>query len=59
MVIFQAPVVLGARALNAFAQAPAARAAEASRLAVIERRAFGDDLMTVYGITSLSPPGAS
>jgi diaminohydroxyphosphoribosylaminopyrimidine deaminase/5-amino-6-(5-phosphoribosylamino)uracil reductase len=53
LVIFQAPIVLGAGALSAFAAAPGALVAEAPRLEVLERRAFGTDLMTVYAITSI------
>jgi diaminohydroxyphosphoribosylaminopyrimidine deaminase / 5-amino-6-(5-phosphoribosylamino)uracil reductase len=47
LVIFQAPVILGHGALNAFAYAPPAVAASVSRMRVVERKAFGDDLMTV------------
>ena len=50
LVIFQAPVLLGAGARPAFGTAPAARAAEAPRLRVVERRAVGDDLLTVYAL---------
>lgn len=52
LVIFQAPIVLGAGALNAFAAAPAALVGDAPRLEVLERRAFGTDLMTVYALTT-------
>ena len=48
LVIFQAPLLLGGGALNAFAGLPSALVREAPRLTVIERRAYGDDLMTVY-----------
>lgn len=48
LVIFQAPAVLGAGALHAFAGARAAIVAEAPRWRVVQRRAFGPDLMTVY-----------
>jgi diaminohydroxyphosphoribosylaminopyrimidine deaminase/5-amino-6-(5-phosphoribosylamino)uracil reductase len=48
MIIFQAPVVLGARALNAFAYAPAHTLPDALRWRVIDRRTIGQDLMTVY-----------
>ena len=48
LIIFQAPVVLGAGALNAFAHVNAPSAAEARRLRVVSRRRFGDDVMTVY-----------
>ena len=48
LVIFQAPVVLGAGALNAFAHVSPATAESLARLSVIERAAFGDDLKTTY-----------
>ena len=50
MVIFQAPVLLGEGALSAFQGAPAVAAEGAPRLRVVGRRAFGDDLMTVYAL---------
>jgi diaminohydroxyphosphoribosylaminopyrimidine deaminase/5-amino-6-(5-phosphoribosylamino)uracil reductase len=50
LVTFQAPVVLGAGARNAFAHLSPRRAAELGRLPVLDRRALGDDLMTVYAI---------
>jgi diaminohydroxyphosphoribosylaminopyrimidine deaminase/5-amino-6-(5-phosphoribosylamino)uracil reductase len=50
LIIFQAPVVLGAGALNAFGDLPAVPLAEARRLPVLARRAFGDDLMSVYSL---------
>src|SRR5439155_23854508 len=43
LVIFQAPVVLGAGALNAFAHVPSSTAAPLARLRVIERVPLGDD----------------
>jgi diaminohydroxyphosphoribosylaminopyrimidine deaminase / 5-amino-6-(5-phosphoribosylamino)uracil reductase len=46
LVIFQAPVVLGAGSLPALAGAPAL-----GRLEVIDRATFGDDVMTVYGLS--------
>jgi diaminohydroxyphosphoribosylaminopyrimidine deaminase/5-amino-6-(5-phosphoribosylamino)uracil reductase len=48
LIIFRAPVILGAGALNAFGAVPPSLVGEAARHRVIERRAFGDDLMTVY-----------
>ena len=48
LVIFQAPLLLGAGALNAFSGLPAALVRDAPRLTVLERRTIGDDLMTVY-----------
>jgi diaminohydroxyphosphoribosylaminopyrimidine deaminase / 5-amino-6-(5-phosphoribosylamino)uracil reductase len=50
LIIFQAPVVLGAGALPAFVGASGARAEQARRLPVVERRALGDDLMTTYAV---------
>ncbi len=51
LVIFQAPVILGAGALAAFATFPSQRAHEAPRLRVLERKALGADLMTVYAVS--------
>jgi diaminohydroxyphosphoribosylaminopyrimidine deaminase/5-amino-6-(5-phosphoribosylamino)uracil reductase len=51
LIIFQAPILLGAGSLNAFAGAPSQLPSSINRLAVIERAAFGDDLMTVYGLS--------
>ena len=48
LVIFQAPVVLGAGALNAFAYVSEATAASLGRLRIVERTTFGDDIMTTY-----------
>ena len=48
LVVFQAPVILGGGALNAFLLAPSLRAEEAPRLRVVRREEFGDDLMSVY-----------
>jgi diaminohydroxyphosphoribosylaminopyrimidine deaminase/5-amino-6-(5-phosphoribosylamino)uracil reductase len=48
LVIFHAPVVLGAGALPAFGGAPAATAAEAARLRLLSSRVVGDDLVTTY-----------
>jgi diaminohydroxyphosphoribosylaminopyrimidine deaminase/5-amino-6-(5-phosphoribosylamino)uracil reductase len=48
LVIFQAPVVLGEGALNAFAHVSSTTAASLDRLRVVERVAFGDDLNTTY-----------
>ncbi len=50
LVVFTAPVVLGAGALNAFLLAPSQRAEEATRMRVVRRATFGDDLMTVYSL---------
>jgi diaminohydroxyphosphoribosylaminopyrimidine deaminase/5-amino-6-(5-phosphoribosylamino)uracil reductase len=48
LVIFQSPRILGAGATGAFAFAPQETAADARKLPIIARRAFDDDLMTVY-----------
>jgi diaminohydroxyphosphoribosylaminopyrimidine deaminase/5-amino-6-(5-phosphoribosylamino)uracil reductase len=48
LVIFQAPVVLGGGALNAFAHVAATTAESLGQLRVIERAAFGEDLKTTY-----------
>ncbi|HEU4641670.1 MAG TPA: bifunctional diaminohydroxyphosphoribosylaminopyrimidine deaminase/5-amino-6-(5-phosphoribosylamino)uracil reductase RibD [Gemmatimonadaceae bacterium] len=50
LIIFQGPVLLGAGALGAFAYAPGVSLAEAPRWRVLERRALGDDAMTVYAV---------
>jgi diaminohydroxyphosphoribosylaminopyrimidine deaminase/5-amino-6-(5-phosphoribosylamino)uracil reductase len=50
LIIFQAPVILGAGALNAFGTAPPSLVRDAARHRVVERRAFADDLMTVYAL---------
>ncbi len=47
LVMFQAPVVLGAGALPAFGGAPPATAAEAPRWRLVERRTVAGDLLTV------------
>ena len=59
LIIFRAPVVLGGGALGAFAGAAPARAEDARRLPVVERRAFGDDLMTTFAVNPIAvhPPG--
>jgi diaminohydroxyphosphoribosylaminopyrimidine deaminase/5-amino-6-(5-phosphoribosylamino)uracil reductase len=51
LVIFQAPVILGAGALSAFAAFPSQRAGQAPRFRVVERKALGADLMTVYAVS--------
>lgn len=53
LVIFQAPVLLGAGALGAFSEVPAADVASLPRWQVIERRELGDDLMTVLAPQSV------
>ena len=48
MIIFQAPVVLGAGARSAFAHVPSYAMPDAPRWRVVGRRSIGQDLMTVY-----------
>jgi diaminohydroxyphosphoribosylaminopyrimidine deaminase/5-amino-6-(5-phosphoribosylamino)uracil reductase len=48
LIIFQAPVILGASALSAFAHVSAATAAALGRLRVVERVPVGADVMTTY-----------
>jgi diaminohydroxyphosphoribosylaminopyrimidine deaminase/5-amino-6-(5-phosphoribosylamino)uracil reductase len=48
LIIFRAPVLLGAGALGAFAGVPATRVAEAARWRIVHAARFGDDEMTVY-----------
>jgi diaminohydroxyphosphoribosylaminopyrimidine deaminase/5-amino-6-(5-phosphoribosylamino)uracil reductase len=48
LVIFQAPMVLGAGAVGAFASAPPAVVSSAPRWRPIARKALGSDFMTVY-----------
>lgn len=50
LVIFQAPVLLGAGALNAFGALPGCPGGAVRRLEVLERRELGPDLKTVYAI---------
>ncbi len=50
LIIFRAPVVLGAGALNAFAFAPPADVACLERLPVLERCVLGVDVMTTYAL---------
>jgi diaminohydroxyphosphoribosylaminopyrimidine deaminase/5-amino-6-(5-phosphoribosylamino)uracil reductase len=47
MIIFQAPIVLGAGALNGFGYVAGRRLESALRFRVLERRNVGEDLMTV------------
>lgn len=51
LIIFQAPVILGAGALPAFAALPGQGADLATRLTVLERRGYGVDLMTRYAVS--------
>jgi diaminohydroxyphosphoribosylaminopyrimidine deaminase/5-amino-6-(5-phosphoribosylamino)uracil reductase len=51
LVIFQAPIILGAGAIAGLSGAPSVALREARRLPVLERRPLGDDLMTVYDLS--------
>jgi diaminohydroxyphosphoribosylaminopyrimidine deaminase/5-amino-6-(5-phosphoribosylamino)uracil reductase len=57
LMVFTAPVILGTGALNAFLLAPAQRAEQATRLRIVQRHAFGDDLMTIYALDGASGGG--
>jgi diaminohydroxyphosphoribosylaminopyrimidine deaminase/5-amino-6-(5-phosphoribosylamino)uracil reductase len=50
LIIFQAPIELGRGALRAFAHAPAEFARSLERRPIVERRAVGDDTMTIYAL---------
>lgn len=50
LAVFQAPVILGEGALNAFGAVPGTRASGAPRLRVVHRQALGDDLFTVFAV---------
>jgi diaminohydroxyphosphoribosylaminopyrimidine deaminase/5-amino-6-(5-phosphoribosylamino)uracil reductase len=50
VVIFQSPMVLGVAAPRAFADAPPDFEASLARLAVVDRRQFGEDQMTTYAL---------
>ncbi|MBC8085969.1 MAG: bifunctional diaminohydroxyphosphoribosylaminopyrimidine deaminase/5-amino-6-(5-phosphoribosylamino)uracil reductase RibD [Phycisphaerae bacterium] len=52
LIIFQAPVILGRDAINAFSGVAPQRAQLAPRLRVVSRQAFGDDLMTTYAVST-------
>ncbi|MGV3710086.1 MAG: bifunctional diaminohydroxyphosphoribosylaminopyrimidine deaminase/5-amino-6-(5-phosphoribosylamino)uracil reductase RibD [Gemmatimonas sp.] len=52
LIIFQAPVILGRDAVNAFSGVAPQRANSAPRLRVVSRKAFGADLMTVYAVSN-------
>jgi diaminohydroxyphosphoribosylaminopyrimidine deaminase/5-amino-6-(5-phosphoribosylamino)uracil reductase len=53
LVIFQAPLLLGAGARGGLTAAPTRIVGDAQRLDVIERRTLGDDLMTIYALHPL------
>ena len=48
LIIFQAPLVLGAGSKLAFAGVPAEALETSRRFEVLARKRFGNDLMTVY-----------
>jgi diaminohydroxyphosphoribosylaminopyrimidine deaminase/5-amino-6-(5-phosphoribosylamino)uracil reductase len=48
LVIFQAPLLLGQRSLSAFSGLSERKLINAKRLEVLDRKTFGQDLMTVY-----------
>lgn len=50
LTIFQAPVMLGPRALYAFEKVSDARLGDLERFPVIERRALGPDMMTTFAL---------
>lgn len=56
LIIFQGPVVFGAGAQNAFAFAPKTTIGKAACLAVLERRALGDDSMIAYAVHDVPAP---
>jgi diaminohydroxyphosphoribosylaminopyrimidine deaminase/5-amino-6-(5-phosphoribosylamino)uracil reductase len=51
LITFQAPVILGAGALPAFAALPSRAVETAPRLRVVARRECGNDLMTTYAVS--------
>ena len=53
LVIFQAPIILGRDALNAFGGVAAAMVRSAIRFPVVRRQEFGDDFMTIYALHAL------
>jgi len=55
LIMFHAPVLLGAGAIAAFSELPPADAARAARWRPLRREPFGDDLMTVYAPPHPSP----
>ena len=50
LVIFHAPVLLGARAVASFGALPAAAATAAGRLALLRSEPSGDDVMSTYAL---------
>jgi diaminohydroxyphosphoribosylaminopyrimidine deaminase/5-amino-6-(5-phosphoribosylamino)uracil reductase len=50
MVIFQAPVLLGAGGLYAFGYAPSQRLPDAPRWRIMDQERLGEDVMTTYAL---------
>jgi diaminohydroxyphosphoribosylaminopyrimidine deaminase/5-amino-6-(5-phosphoribosylamino)uracil reductase len=50
LIIFQAPVLLGAGSLPGFENAPTMAASGARRFPIVRRVELDDDLMTVYAL---------
>jgi len=50
LIIFRAPVILGANALGAFDRAPSFSLERAPRLRMVRERRFGEDDMTIYAL---------
>ncbi len=48
LIIFRAPIILGASSLNAFGGLPSATLGDAKRWRLTQAKRFGDDEMTVY-----------
>jgi diaminohydroxyphosphoribosylaminopyrimidine deaminase/5-amino-6-(5-phosphoribosylamino)uracil reductase len=50
MVIFQAPVLLGAGGLYGFGYAPSQRLPDAPRWRILDQERLGEDVMTTYAL---------
>jgi diaminohydroxyphosphoribosylaminopyrimidine deaminase/5-amino-6-(5-phosphoribosylamino)uracil reductase len=59
LIIFRAPVLLGAGALGAFAHVPPAPVGEAPRFELLEQRRLGPDVMTVHAPRGMGVHGTS
>ena len=53
LIIFQAPILLGAGSLQGFEDAPSMAASGARRFPIVRRAELDDDLMTVYALHSI------
>jgi riboflavin biosynthesis pyrimidine reductase len=53
LIIFQAPILLGAGSLQGFEDAPSMAASGARRFPIVCRAELDDDLMTVYALHSI------